>query len=190
MLKANAIKLFLLLHFYHPDNNGIVYNLEACELASVIGCNVRTVWNNLKVLEEYTYISYSKNEYGLINVILNDYENYYLPANKGGRGFLVMSKELLTKLNSTDSLVSLRIFIRELLSLDSPELKVLQVLITRTYAIYVIRFHLTASLRLLKQSLRKTPIYSMLHSKMMLSGLRSIKHISQRTRKLMYMRNM
>ena len=110
MLKANAIKLFLLLHFYHPDNNGIVYNLEACELASVIGCNVRTVWNNLKVLEEYTYISYSKNEYGLINVILNDYENYYLPANKGGRGFLVMSKELLTKLNSTDSLVSLRIF--------------------------------------------------------------------------------
>ena len=74
MLKANAIKLFLLLHFYHPDNNGIVYNLEACELASVIGCNVRTVWNNLKVLEEYTYISYSKNEYGLINVILNDYE--------------------------------------------------------------------------------------------------------------------
>ena len=123
MLKANAIKLFLLLHFYHPDNNGIVYNLEACELASVIGCNVRTVWNNLKVLEEYTYISYSKNEYGLINVILNDYENYYLPANKGGRGFLVMSKELLTKLNSTDSLVSLRIFIRELLSLDSPELK-------------------------------------------------------------------
>jgi len=89
MLKANAIKLFLLLHFYHPDNNGIVYNLEACDLASVIGCNVRTVWNNLKVLEEYTYISYSKNEYGLINVILNDYENYYLPANKGGRGFLV-----------------------------------------------------------------------------------------------------
>ena len=123
MLKANAIKLFLLLHFYHPDNNGIVYNLDACDLASVIGCNVRTVWNNLKVLEEYTYISYSKNEYGLINVILNDYENYYLPANKGGRGFLVMSKELLTKLNSTDSLVSLRIFIRELLSLDSPELK-------------------------------------------------------------------
>ena len=30
-------------------------------------------------------------------------KNYYLPANKGGRGFLVMSKELLTKLNSTDS---------------------------------------------------------------------------------------
>ena len=51
MLKANAIKLFLLLHFYHPDNNGIVYNLEACELASVIGCNVRTVWNNLRYLK-------------------------------------------------------------------------------------------------------------------------------------------
>ena len=89
----------------------------------MIGCNVRTIWNNLHVLQEYTYISYSKTQYGFINVILNDYENYYLPANKGGRGFLVMSKELMSRLNSIDSLVSLRIFIRELLSLDSPDLK-------------------------------------------------------------------
>ena len=123
MLKTNAIKLFLLLHFYHPDKNGILYDLNPVELADVIGCNVRTIWNNLNVLQEYTYISYSKTKYGFINVILNDYENYYLPANKGGRGFLVMSKELLYKLVSIESLISLRIFIRELLSLDSPDLK-------------------------------------------------------------------
>ena len=123
MLKANAIKLFMLLHFYHPDSNGIIRNLDAGELAVNVGCNVRTIWNNLKTLQEYTYISYSKNEYGLINILLNDYENYYLPANKGGRGFLVVSKELYKRLCNIKSLVSLRIFIRELLSLDAPELK-------------------------------------------------------------------
>ena len=123
MLKSNAIKLFLMLHFYNPDRNGIIYDINPGELADMIGCNVRTIWNNLHVLQEYTYISYSKTQYGFINVILNDYENYYLPANKGGRGFLVMSKELMSRLNSIDSLVSLRIFIRELLSLDSPDLK-------------------------------------------------------------------
>lgn len=123
MLKANAIKLFMLLHFYHPDSNGIIRNLDAGELAANVGCNVRTIWNNLKTLQEYTYISYSKNEYGLINILLNDYENYYLPANKGGRGFLVVSKELYKRLCNIKSLVSLRIFIRELLSLDAPELK-------------------------------------------------------------------
>lgn len=123
MLKANAIKLLLLLHFYHPDSNGIIRDLDANELAVNVGCNVRTIWNNLKTLQEYTYISYSKNEYGLISILLNEYENYYLPANKGGRGFLVVSKELYKKLCNIKSLVSLRIFIRELLSLDAPELK-------------------------------------------------------------------
>lgn len=123
MLKSNAIKLLLLLHFYHPDSNGIIRNLDANELAVNVGCNVRTIWNNLKTLQDYTYISYSKDRYGLINVLLNDYENYYLPANKGGRGFLVVSKELYRRLCNIKSLVSLRIFIRELLSLDAPELK-------------------------------------------------------------------
>ena len=123
MLKGFSIKLFWLLHFYHPDNNGIVHEIDAGELAAVLGCNIRTVWNNLKVLEEYTYISYSKNEYGFINVILNDYEKYYLPAAQGGRGFLVVSKELMQKLIKVKSLVTLRICIRELLELDSPELK-------------------------------------------------------------------
>ena len=112
-----------MLHFYHPDSNGIIRDLDANELAVNVGCNVRTIWNNLKTLQEYTYISYSKNEYGLISILLNDYENYYLPANKGGRGFLVVSKELYRKLCNIKSLVSLRIFIRELLSLDAPELK-------------------------------------------------------------------
>lgn len=123
MLKGNAIKLLWLLHFYHPDNNGILYDIDANELAHTLGCNVRTVWNNLLVLQEYTYISYSRTSYGLLNIVLNDYENYYLPANKGGRGFLVVSKELMQKLISVKSLVSLRICIRELVNLDAPELK-------------------------------------------------------------------
>ncbi len=101
-----------------------------------------------------------------------------------------MSKELLTKLNSTDSYGSLRIFIRELLSLDAPELKGVASVDYKN--IRDIRNTLPSYCKpsVIKAKLTKTPIYSMLHSKMMLSGSRSIKHISQRTRKLMYMRNM
>lgn len=66
MLKSNAIKLFLMLHFYNPDRNGIIYDINPGELADMIGCNVRTIWNNLHVLQEYTYISYSKHSMGLL----------------------------------------------------------------------------------------------------------------------------
>ncbi len=123
MLKGYAIKLLLLLHFYHPDKHGILHDLDSSELADILGCNIRTIKNNLELLQNYTYISYSKNKYGLIDVVLNDYENYYLPANKGGRGFLVVSKDLLDKIISVNSLIALRICLRELISLDAPELK-------------------------------------------------------------------
>ena len=44
-----------------------------------------------------------------INIILNAYESYYLPANKNGRGFLVLSNDLLNKLIKIDSLIDLDI---------------------------------------------------------------------------------
>ena len=98
MLKSNALKLFMLLHFYHPDRFGIIKEINIKELASILKCNIKTIWNNLDILSSYTYISYSKTSSSIISLLINDYENYYLPANKNGRGFLVLSKELITKL--------------------------------------------------------------------------------------------
>ena len=87
MLKSNALKLLLLLHFFHPDRFGIIKNVDTREIAQKLNCNIKTVWNNLEILSSYTYISYSKTDTYSINLILNDYENYYLPAHKNGRGF-------------------------------------------------------------------------------------------------------
>ena len=123
MLKSNALKLFMLLHFYHPDRFGIIKEINIKELASILKCNIKTIWNNLDILSSYTYISYSKTSSSIISLLINDYENYYLPANKNGRGFLVLSKELITKLFDINSIVTLRIYLRELINLDSSNLK-------------------------------------------------------------------
>lgn len=123
MLKSNALKLFLMLHFFHPDRFGIIKNVDTREIAQKLNCNIKTVWNNLEILSGYTYISYSKTDTYSVNLILNDYENYYLPAHKNGRGFLVLSFDLLNKIIALNSLVTLRIYLRELINLDNANLK-------------------------------------------------------------------
>lgn len=123
MLKSNSLKLFLLLHFFHPDRFGIIKNVDTREIAKLLDCNIKTVWNNLSILSVYTYISYCKIDTYSINLIINDYQNYYLPAQKNGRGFLVLSKELLQNIIKIESLVTLRIYLRELINLDNSNLK-------------------------------------------------------------------
>lgn len=118
-LKNNAIKLLLLLHFNHPDRFGILKNLDVRNLANFIGCSERTIFNNLNTLQEYSYISFCKLDTYTINLCLCDYDTYYLPAKKGGRGFIVISKELLEQIIKLDNLVSLRIHLRELIELDT-----------------------------------------------------------------------
>lgn len=118
-LKSNSIKLLLLLHFYNPDKFGIIKNLDTKTLASQLNCDIKTIRNNVKILCQYSYISYSKVDTYKFNLCLNDYQNYYLPANKGGRGFFVLSKELLNEILSIDNLLSLRIHLRELIEIDN-----------------------------------------------------------------------
>lgn len=118
-LKTNAIKLLLLLHFCHPDRFGIVQNLNVDMLAIRLGCDVKTIKNNLNTLTQYGYISYCKLSPHFINLCLCDYEQYYLPANKGGRGFFVMSEGLLNELLNINNLLSLRIHLRELIEIDN-----------------------------------------------------------------------
>jgi len=118
-LKSNAIKLLLLFHFYHPDRFGIIKNIMLEELASVLNCDIKTIKNNLEILKQYNYISYCKTSPHYITLCLTDYENYYLSAKQGGRGFFVLSKELLFKLFELDNLLSLRIHLRELIDIDN-----------------------------------------------------------------------
>lgn len=118
-LKSNAIKLFMLLHFYHPDRFGIIKEINIDILAKQLDCDVKTVKNNLETLKKYTYISYCRISAHHITLCLCDYENYYLPASQGGRGFFVLSKELLAQLLDLENLLSLRIHLRELIEIDN-----------------------------------------------------------------------
>lgn len=118
-LKNNALKMLLLLHFFHPDRFGIIKNIDIHNIAKILSCTERTIFNNLTILQEYNYISYCKIDTYTINLCLNDYDKYYLPAQKGGRGFIVMSKELLVQLIEVNNLISLRIHLRELIELDN-----------------------------------------------------------------------
>lgn len=132
-LKTNAIKLLLLLHFYHPDKFGIIKDLDQRDLAAQLKCDTKTVRNNLEILKQYSYISYSRIDTYEFNLCLNDYEKYYLPANKGGRGFFVLSQNLLEELLNIRTLLSLRIHLRELMDLDNLNAKGPFTAISKTY---------------------------------------------------------
>lgn len=122
-LKSNAIKLFLLLHFYNPNKFGIINTISLDDLIYYLNCNVKTIINNLDILSMYGYLSYSKKDAHTISVCLNDYESYYLPANKGGRGFFIISLELFMHLIKINNIVSLRIHLRQLLEFDTLSMK-------------------------------------------------------------------
>ena len=132
-LKSNAITLLLLLHFYHPDKFGIICDANTEKLAAELNCDIKTVYNNFDVLDNYGYITYSRTGTRTVNICLNDYEKYYLPANKGGRGFIVMSKELLLKILQLENLMTLRIHLRELLEIDNLNAKGPFTAISKTY---------------------------------------------------------
>lgn len=118
-LKTNAIKLLLIMHFYHPDRFGIIKNIDIREIAGLLHCDIKTVHNNLEILHRYAYITYTKNDTYSITLCLNDYSNYYLPANQGGRGFFVLSKKLLFQILQINTLVALRIYLRQIISIDN-----------------------------------------------------------------------
>lgn len=132
-LKSNAIKLLLSLHFFHPDRFGIVTDININELAGLLSCDVKTIKNNLAILEQYGYISYSKTSAHCINLCINDLQQYYLPANKGGRGFIVLSFNLLNELLSINSLLSLRIHLRQIMEIDSLNAKGPFTAVSKTY---------------------------------------------------------
>ena len=117
-LKTNAIKLFIAYHFLNVDNIGFIQNVNLQELATKLGCDIKTINNNNELLREYGYISYVKTDSCIANIFLTDYENYFKPASQGGRGFIVMSDIVLDELIKIESINELRITLRQLMEFD------------------------------------------------------------------------
>ena len=119
-LKANGLKLLIILHMMHPDRFGYIYNLKVSELKAVLKCDRKTVISNLESLKEYDYIDYVKtNQRGAINVNIKGYDDYFKPAREGGRGYMTFSIKLVEALFEIKDLTTLRLFLHQLIDTDN-----------------------------------------------------------------------
>lgn len=119
-LKANALKLFIVLHMMHPNRHGHIFDLSISELKNILGCDRKTVLSNLEALKTYSYIEYVSTDHrGSINVIIKGYDTYFKPAKEGGRGAMVLSIKLVEALLEIKDLTSLRLFLHQLIEADN-----------------------------------------------------------------------
>lgn len=113
MFKSGAIRLYILLHFCGLNTtNGTAYNINLHELSEIMSCEKKTVCNNLELLAKYEYINYIllDNEYATIHIC--GYKNIFSNASHGGRGYIVIQKELLEQILSFKKTNELRLCLR------------------------------------------------------------------------------
>ena len=121
-LKANAIRLFLAYHFYPIDAQGIIKHANIYELASLLNCDIKTIYNNNRLLTKYGYICHGSADCdGDFVVMIKNYEDNFKPAKEGGRGYLNLSFESFRELLKLRKLNALRIYIRELAETEMPD---------------------------------------------------------------------
>lgn len=118
-LKINALKILLYLHFLRPDSNGIVKDVPMKELAELLNCDLRTVTNNFKLLDEFGYIKYTSTYNGKRNILLTGYKDYFKPAKEGGRGYVVLNKAFMERMLDEKNLITLRIHLRNMVEIDA-----------------------------------------------------------------------
>lgn len=115
-LKKNALLLFIYLHYLNPDKAGLVF-VDIEHAAELLQCTERTVKNNLRLLDRHGYIVLDKTPVfpGYYKLFISEYSTYFLPANKGGRGYCTMPAEHLTLLRDLININSIRLAIRNLI---------------------------------------------------------------------------
>lgn len=109
----------LTYHFLGTDSKGFVSFVSTKELAGKLKCNVRTIKNNNKRLEELGFISYHNYGADLFSVKIDGYESYHLKREEGGTGYVQMSKNFIKALYDMDNVNVMRLAIRALLKFDT-----------------------------------------------------------------------
>lgn len=119
-LKYTAIILWLTYHMLCSNEHGIIRNVSIKELADDIGCSQKAIRYNNTLLKENGYIDYVPGEYpGLMHVMINHYDTYFLEASAGGRGFYTLTQDVYHKLKQTNGTNQLRIVLKVLLDADN-----------------------------------------------------------------------
>lgn len=115
----SQLKQFLLYHFLVSNNSGLIHNISEKEVAKALNCSERTVRNNNKFLLKHLYVSICyASEPGTFTVLIRGYKDRALPAEQGGRGYLVMPKETFEALLSIQDVNELRSELRLFLKAD------------------------------------------------------------------------
>lgn len=118
-LSLCAIKIFLYLHLLSPTSIGVVGGVHVPTIARELKCSEKTVHSCLRNLQEYGYIYYRRDqERGCYLIILLEYQEYFKPAAKGGRGYFILSRQLFEKLIKVNQLNIMRLYIRMYLNIE------------------------------------------------------------------------
>lgn len=113
-LSKVQIKLALIYHFL-SDNNGFIPRVSDLDLATKIGCDIKTLRSAIEVLADLGIIAYSTIDTYNKSVCILDFKKYHLPARKGGSGYIVMAPTTLEALLECTDINELRAQIRKLL---------------------------------------------------------------------------
>lgn len=113
MFKAGAVRLYIALHFCGLNtSNGTAYDINIRELSEILSCEKKTICNNLELLSQYKYITYIPLDNDHATVHICGYKNIFSNASQGGRGYLVIHKDLLEQILSFKKTNELRLCLR------------------------------------------------------------------------------
>lgn len=117
-LSRTQILQMLLYHFFSIDERGLIRDVSEKEMAKILKCNIRTIRNNHKVLEEIGLIYYSHSGNG-VNIQIRDYEATYLSREQGGSGYFPIPFSRFEEFVNVENVNALRIELRQEMAHDN-----------------------------------------------------------------------
>ncbi|WCK57714.1 hypothetical protein PP175_27135 (plasmid) [Aneurinibacillus sp. Ricciae_BoGa-3] len=121
---------FILYHLMTVDSNGFIKYVSIKAIASLLGCNVRTVKNNNIELSKLGLISTMKYTSDIFSVHITKYKEYHQSRKQNGSGYFRISKELFVQLVSAKSVNEIRASLRLALEQDNKSISAEEYAIT------------------------------------------------------------
>ena len=123
-LTKSELFVFLALHLYGPSATGVVADVSAIQLAEECQIAPKTAYEALDGLVSKGYLHLNRDIRGAYVALIADYESYFLPANKGGRGYSVVTKDIFDQLLSVKGNINaVRYAIRTYLNIELDAIK-------------------------------------------------------------------
>ncbi len=112
-LKSGAILLYMVIHFCNINTaTGAAYNINVDDLAELLKCNKKTIYNNLNLLTTYGYIHYIPVDRDSVTVVIQNYNSIFSKAEQGGRGYYLITADLLKQILPLKKINELRLCLR------------------------------------------------------------------------------